>query len=51
LREDLILRWTYHSNAIEGNTLALNEIKNDQPGNLTLMTKLVAIMLSMSLSS
>lgn len=25
LREDLILRWTYHSNAIEGNTLTLNE--------------------------
>ncbi|MDQ7086001.1 MAG: hypothetical protein Q9M36_14305 [Sulfurovum sp.] len=27
LREDLILRWTYHSNAIEGNTLTLNETK------------------------
>jgi len=23
LHEDLILRWTYHSNAIEGNTLTL----------------------------
>ena len=27
LREDLMLRWTYHSNAIEGNTLTLNETK------------------------
>ena len=27
LREDLILRWTYHSNAIEGNTLTLSETK------------------------
>ncbi len=27
LREDLILRWTYHSNAIEGNTLTLKETK------------------------
>jgi hypothetical protein len=27
LREDLILRWTYNSNAIEGNTLMLNETK------------------------
>ena len=27
LREDLILRWTYHSNAIEGNTLTLLETK------------------------
>ncbi len=27
LREDLILRWTYNSNAIEGNTLTLNETK------------------------
>jgi len=27
LRDDLILRWTYHSNAIEGNTLTLNETK------------------------
>ena len=27
LREDMILRWTYHSNAIEGNTLTLNETK------------------------
>jgi Fic family protein len=27
LREDLILRWTYHSNAIEGNTLSLQETK------------------------
>ncbi|MCC5816581.1 MAG: Fic family protein [Leptospira sp.] len=27
LREDLILRWTYHSNAIEGNTLSLLETK------------------------
>ena len=25
--EDLILRWTYHSNAIEGNTLSLKETK------------------------
>lgn len=25
LREDLIVRWTYHSNAIEGNTLTLQE--------------------------
>ena len=23
LQEDLIVRWTYHSNAIEGNTLTL----------------------------
>ena len=23
LQEDLVLRWTYHSNAIEGNTLTL----------------------------
>ena len=27
LREDLIVRWTYHSNAIEGNTLTLMETK------------------------
>jgi Fic family protein len=27
LHEDLVLRWTYHSNAIEGNTLTLNETK------------------------
>ncbi|MFW2351888.1 Fic family protein [Aliarcobacter butzleri] len=27
LHEDLILRWTYHSNAIEGNTLTLKETK------------------------
>ena len=27
LQEDLILRWTYHSNAIEGNTLTLMETK------------------------
>ena len=27
LREDLVLRWTYHSNAIEGNTLTLTETK------------------------
>ena len=27
LREDLLLRWTYHSNAIEGNTLTLKETK------------------------
>ncbi|MBN2000526.1 Fic family protein [candidate division KSB1 bacterium] len=27
LNEDLILRWTYHSNAIEGNTLTLKETK------------------------
>lgn len=27
LREDLVLRWTYNSNAIEGNTLTLNETK------------------------
>lgn len=27
LREDLIVRWTYNSNAIEGNTLSLNETK------------------------
>lgn len=27
LHEDLILRWTYHSNAIEGNTLNLLETK------------------------
>lgn len=27
LREDLLLRWTYHSNAIEGNTLSLKETK------------------------
>ena len=27
LREDLILRWTYNSNAIEGNTFTLNETK------------------------
>lgn len=27
LREDLLLRWTYHSNAIEGNTLTLLETK------------------------
>jgi len=27
LREDMILRWTYHSNAIEGNTLSLLETK------------------------
>lgn len=27
LRDDLIVRWTYHSNAIEGNTLTLSETK------------------------
>jgi len=27
LQEDLVLRWTYHSNAIEGNTLTLQETK------------------------
>ena len=27
LREDLIVRWSYHSNAIEGNTLSLRETK------------------------
>ena len=27
LREDLIVRWTYHSNAIEGNALTLQETK------------------------
>ncbi|SFM05179.1 hypothetical protein SAMN05421830_112115 [Desulfomicrobium norvegicum] len=27
LREDMVLRYTYHSNAIEGNTLTLMEVK------------------------
>lgn len=27
LREDLLVRWTYHTNAIEGNTLTLSETK------------------------
>lgn len=27
LHEDLVIRWTYHSNAIEGNTLTLQETK------------------------
>ena len=27
LQEDLMLRWTYHSNAIESNTLTLLETK------------------------
>ena len=27
LHEDMVLRWTYHSNAIEGNTLTLQETK------------------------
>lgn len=27
LHDDLVLRWTYHSNAIEGNTLTLKETK------------------------
>ena len=27
LREKLLLKWTYHSNAIEGNTLTLKETK------------------------
>ena len=27
IREELIVRWTYHSNAIEGNTLTLQETK------------------------
>ncbi len=27
LHEDIIIRWTYHSNAIEGNTLTLQETK------------------------
>lgn len=27
IREDMDLRWTYNSNAIEGNTLTLNETK------------------------
>ena len=27
LHENLVLNWTYHSNAIEGNTLTINETK------------------------
>ena len=27
LQQDLVLRWTYHSNAIEGNTLTIKETK------------------------
>jgi Fic family protein len=27
LNEDIMLRWIYHSNAIEGNTLTLKETK------------------------
>ena len=27
LHENLVLQWTYHSNAIEGNTLTLKETK------------------------
>ncbi|MEA2028240.1 MAG: Fic family protein, partial [Campylobacterota bacterium] len=27
LHEDMVLRWTYNSNAIEGNTLTLQETK------------------------
>jgi Fic family protein len=27
LHEDLVIRWTYHTNAIEGNTLTLQETK------------------------
>ena len=27
LREKLLLEWTYHTNAIEGNTLTMNETK------------------------
>ena len=27
LHEDVVVRWTYHSNAIEGNTLTLQETK------------------------
>ena len=27
LHEDLVLRWTYHSNAIEGNSLTLKETR------------------------
>ena len=27
LREKLLVEWTYHSNAIEGNTLTLSETK------------------------
>ena len=27
LHEDLVVRWTYHSNAIEGNTLTLMETR------------------------
>lgn len=27
LHEDLVLQWTYHSNAIEGNPLTLKETK------------------------
>ncbi len=27
LREKLLLEWTYHSNAVEGNTLTINETK------------------------
>jgi Fic family protein len=27
LHDDLVLRWTYNSNAIEGNTLTLKETK------------------------
>ena len=30
LQEDLILRWTYHSNAIEGNTLTQLMIKRSK---------------------
>jgi Fic family protein len=35
LREKLMLEWTYHSNAIEGNTLTLREIKVVLEGSLS----------------
>lgn len=33
LHEDLVLRWTYNSNAIEGNTLTLQERRDHRQKN------------------
>ena len=37
LHEDLVLRWTYNSNAIEGNTLTLKETKVALEGRMNLI--------------
>ena len=43
LREKLLLEWTYHSDAIEGNTLTINETKVGLEGIKTLREHLEVI--------